>query len=49
MDATRQRWLETYPFLAPLALFLAGWPTLVLDAMAAERGYQRRGVSLFEL
>lgn len=31
------------------ALFLADWPTLALDAMAAERGYVRRGVSLFEL
>jgi FdhE protein len=31
------------------AFYLADWPTLVLDAMAAERGYQRRGVSLFEL
>jgi FdhE protein len=29
--------------------FLADWPTLVLDAMAAERGYVRRGASLYEL
>lgn len=30
-------------------LFLEDWPTLALDAMAAERGYRRLGVSLFEL
>jgi len=30
-------------------LLLADWPTLVLDAMAVERGYARRGASLFDL
>jgi len=31
------------------ALLLADWTTLHLDAIALERGYQRKGVSLFEL
>ena len=30
-------------------LLLADWPTLHLDVVAAERGYQRRGASLYEL
>jgi hypothetical protein len=30
-------------------LLLADWTTLVLDAMAGERGYVRRGASLFDL
>jgi FdhE protein len=42
-------YLKTYTGQGDEALFLADWPTLVLDAMAAERGYVRRGVSLFEL
>lgn len=42
-------YLKTYTGSGEEALFLSDWPTLVLDAMAAERGYQRRGVSLFEL
>jgi FdhE protein len=42
-------YLKTYAGQGDEALFLADWPTLVLDAMAAERGYLRRGVSLFEL
>jgi len=42
-------YLKTYTGTGQEALFLADWPTLVLDAMAAERGYRRRGVSLFEL
>jgi FdhE protein len=42
-------YLKTYTGHGEEALFLADWPTLVLDAMAVERGYQRRGASLFEL
>jgi len=42
-------YLKTYTGQGDEALFLADWPTLVLDAMASERGYQRRGASLFEL
>jgi FdhE protein len=42
-------YLKTYTGRGEEALFLADWPTLVLDAMAAERGYTRRGVSLYEL
>ncbi len=42
-------YLKTYTGRGDEALFLSDWPTLVLDAMAGERGYQRRGVSLFEL
>ncbi len=32
-----------------LDLLLADWPTLHLDVLARERGYQRRGASLYEL
>ena len=42
-------YLKVYTGRGEEPLFLADWPTLVLDAMAAERGYTRRGVSLFEL
>lgn len=42
-------YLKTYTGHGDEALFLSDWPTLVLDAMAAERGYERRGASLFEL
>jgi FdhE protein len=42
-------YLKTYTGKGEEALFLSDWPTLVLDAMAAERGYQRRGASLYEL
>ncbi|MBK9517562.1 MAG: formate dehydrogenase accessory protein FdhE [Anaeromyxobacter sp.] len=42
-------YLKVYTGRGEEALFLADWPTLVLDAMAAERGYLRRGASLFEL
>jgi FdhE protein len=42
-------YLKTYTGQGEEALFLADWPTLVLDAMAGERGYTRRGASLFEL
>jgi FdhE protein len=42
-------YLKTYTGEGDEELFLADWPTLVLDAMAAERGYARRGASLYEL
>jgi FdhE protein len=42
-------YVKTYTGKGEEALFLSDWPTLVLDAMAAERGYQRRGASLYEL
>jgi FdhE protein len=42
-------YVKTYTGQGEEALLLADWPTLVLDAMAGERGYARRGVSLYEL
>ncbi len=42
-------YLKVYTGRGEEPLFLADWPTLVLDALAAERGYTRRGISLFEL
>ncbi len=42
-------YVKTYTGQGEEELFLSDWPTLVLDAMAAERGYQRRGASLYEL
>jgi len=42
-------YVKTYAGQGEEALYLADWPTLLLDAMAAERGYQRRGASLFDL
>ena len=42
-------YVKTYTGKGEEALFLSDWPTLVLDAMAAERGYARRGASLYEL
>jgi FdhE protein len=42
-------YLKTYTGQGEEALFLADWTTLVLDAVAAERGYVRRGASLYEL
>jgi FdhE protein len=42
-------YMKTYAGAGQEVLLLADWTTLVLDAMAAERGYQRRGASLFEL
>jgi FdhE protein len=44
-----QGYLKTYTGQGEEGLFLADWTTLVLDAMAAERGYTRRGASLYEL
>jgi FdhE protein len=42
-------YLKTFAGQGDGAFFLADWPTLVLDAMASERGYLRRGTSLYEL
>jgi len=42
-------YVKTYTGTGDEGLFLSDWPTLVLDAMAAERGYARRGASLYEL
>ena len=42
-------YVKTYAGQGEESLYLADWPTLLLDAMAAERGYQRRGTSLFDL
>jgi FdhE protein len=42
-------YLKTYAGQGEEALFLQDWPTLLLDAMAAERGYARRGASLYDL
>ncbi len=42
-------YVKTYAGQGQEALFLADWPTLLLDAMAGERGYVRRGASLFDL
>lgn len=42
-------YVKTYTGAGQEVLLLADWTTLVLDAMAGERGYVRRGASLFEL
>lgn len=40
---------KTYTGEGEEVLLLADWTTLVLDAMAGERGYVRRGASLYDL
>ena len=42
-------YVKTYVGAGREVLLLADWTTLVLDAMAVERGYARRGASLFDL
>ncbi len=42
-------YVKTYTGAGDEALVLADWPTLHLDVLARERGYERRGTSLFEL
>ena len=42
-------YMKTYAGVGQEVLLLADWTTLVLDAMAGERGYVRRGASLFDL
>jgi FdhE protein len=42
-------YLKTYTGAGEEAFILADWPTLHLDVLARDRGYERRGASLFEL
>jgi FdhE protein len=42
-------YLKVYTGEGEEAVFLADWPTLALDGLAAERGYVRRGASLWDL
>jgi FdhE protein len=42
-------YLKVYTGEGEEAVFLADWPTLALDGLAVERGYLRRGASLWEL
>lgn len=42
-------YLKTYTDEGEEALFLADWPTLHLDVLAAQRGFRRAGASLYQL
>lgn len=42
-------YVKTYVGEGDEALFLADWSTLHLDLLAAERGYERKGASLYSL
>ena len=42
-------YVKTYTGTRDLELVLSDWPTLHLDVLARERGYERRGASLYEL
>jgi FdhE protein len=42
-------YVKTYVGAGHEVLLLADWTTLVLDTLAVERGYSRRGASLFDL
>lgn len=42
-------YLKTYTDEGDEALFLADWPTLHLDVLAVQRGFERVGASLYEL
>jgi FdhE protein len=42
-------YLKVYTGEGEEAVFLADWPTLAHDGLAVERGYRRRGASLWEL
>jgi FdhE protein len=42
-------YLKVYAGAGEESVYLADWPTLALDGLAVERGYQRRGASLWEL
>jgi FdhE protein len=44
-----QGYVKTYTGAGEEAFFLADWPTLHLDVLARDRGYERRGASLFEI
>lgn len=47
--ASCRGYVKTYTGAGEEVLLLADWTTLVLDAMAVERGYRRRGASLYDL
>jgi FdhE protein len=42
-------YVKTHTGGADEALALADWPTLYLDVLAKDRGYTRRGESIYEL
>jgi FdhE protein len=42
-------YVKTYTAQGEEALYLLDWPTLFLDTLAAQRGYARRGASLYQL
>jgi FdhE protein len=42
-------YVKTYTGTRDLELVLSDWPTLHLDVLARDRGYERRGASLYEL
>jgi len=42
-------YVKTYDGEGQEALLLADWPTLHLDVLAGERGFERRGASLYDL
>jgi FdhE protein len=42
-------YLKVYAGTGEESVYLADWPTLALDGLAVERGYKRRGSSLWEL
>ena len=42
-------YLKVYAGVGEESVFLSDWPTLALDGLAVERGYKRRGASLWEL
>jgi FdhE protein len=42
-------YVKTYTGAGEEDFFLADWPTLHLDVLARDRGYERRGASLFAL
>jgi FdhE protein len=42
-------YVKTYTAAGEEDFFLADWPTLHLDVLARDRGYERRGASLFAL
>ena len=42
-------YLKTFTGKGDMSLFLADWPTLHLDVIARERGYERGGTTLYDL
>ena len=51
IDACNQcrGYIKTFTGSGDMSLFLADWPTLHLDMLARERGYERLGTSLYDL